>query len=85
MTTGKIWHRPLADMLTDVFDAVLVARHDTPMIYARRVDLTLPLEVRFQQGPDGPEFIGDLPAWRWRTDFDRQPSRLSIAWEEVEL
>ena len=76
-----IWHRPLAEMLTDVLAAVEVARTDGPQIRTSQVELTLPIEVWLRDMAGETTFIADLPVWRWRTDFDQRPSRLRITYE----
>ena len=82
MTT---WHRPLAEMLTDVLGAVEVAHTDDLQVRARQIELTLPIEVRLRDIEGEYTFIADLPLWRWRTDFDQRPSRLQITYEECQL
>ena len=82
MTT---WHRPLAQMLTDVLGAVEVAHTDDLQVRARQIELTLPIEVRLRDIEGEYTFIADLPLWRWRTDFDQRPSRLQITYEECQL
>lgn len=80
-----MWHRPLAEMLTDVFDAVGRGRTAGAQVRTRSLELTLPVEVRLQDVEGEPTLIADVPAWRWRTVFDQTPSRLQITWEECEL
>jgi len=75
------WHRPLSETLADVFDAVLAVRSDQARISARSVELRLPLEVSLDTDGTEPAFIADVPVWRWRTDFDQEPGRLSITWQ----
>ena len=80
-----MWHRPLAEMLTDVFDGVSGGRTAGAQVRTRSLELTLPVEVWLQDVDGEPTFIADVPAWRWRTVFDQTPSRLRITWEESEL
>ena len=82
MTT---WHRPLAEMLTDVLAAVEAAHTTALQVRARRVELTLPVEVWLRDIDGESTFIADLPVWRWRTDFDQRPSQLRITYEECQL
>jgi hypothetical protein len=81
----NMWHRPLAEMLTDLFDGFTAARTDYALLRARSVEMTLPIEVRLQEVAGEMTFIADLPVWRWRTDFDQPPSRMRITLEESEL
>jgi hypothetical protein len=78
-----MWHRPMAEMLTDVFDGFTAARTDYARLRARSVEMTLPVEVRLEDVAGEMTFIADLPVWRWRTDFDPLPSRLRITWETL--
>jgi hypothetical protein len=80
-----MWHRPLAEMLNDVYDAVQTSRSEVPGVRATRVELTLPVEVRLEQAGGELAFIADVPVWRWRTVFDQTPGQLRIHWEEVPL
>ena len=82
MTT---WHRPLAEMLTDVLAAVEAAHTTALQVRACRVELTLPVEVWLRDIDGESTFIADLPVWRWRTDFDQRPSQLRITYEECQL
>jgi len=80
-----MWHRPLAELLTDVFAGFTAARTEYTQLRARSVEMTLPIEVRLEEVAGEMTFIADLPLWRWRTDFDQTPSRLRITLEESEL
>ena len=40
--------------------------------------LDLPLEVSLRRTGDGVEVLGEPPAWRWETAFDRRPARLTV-------
>src|SRR5258708_4097148 len=76
-------HRPLGDMLSDVYDAVQISRTESTAVRATKVQLVLPLEVRLERTDGELVFMADLPVWRWRTDFDQVPGRLAVVWEEV--
>ncbi len=74
--------RPLGELLVEVGDAVALSparRHDV-----RVTDLlmTLPLEISMRVGSDGLSVTGDVPRWRWRTVFDRDPGRLTLHMRE---
>jgi len=75
------WHRPLSEMLIDVFDAVVAVRSDHARVSARSIEMHLPLEVSLRDVDGEPTFIGDVPVWRWRTAFDAEPGRMSITWQ----
>ena len=78
-----VWHRPLAEMLTDLVGGIHVAQTPGFAVRAREVELTLPIEVWLRDVDGESTFIADLPIWRWRTDFDQTPSRLQITYEEI--
>ena len=80
-----MWQRPLAETLIDVLAAVESAHTDDLQVRAREVELTLPIEVSLRDVAGESTFIADLPLWRWRTDFDRRPSRIRITFEECQL
>jgi len=79
-----MWQRPLGDMLTEVLSALGAVRNETLQVRARSLELTLPIEVSLRETAGETTFIADLPVWRWRTIFDRQPSSISIVYEESE-
>ena len=56
-----MWHRPLGEMLEDVFDAVQAARNVFPQMRARAVTLSLPIEVWLQPVNGETTFIADVP------------------------
>ena len=72
-------------MLTDVLEAVEAAATAGLGVRARQVELTLPIEVWLSDLAGESTFIGDLPVWRWRTDFDLLPSKLRIVYEESQI
>ena len=78
-----LWHRPLAELLTDVHEAVQSSAPAEFGIRATHVHMRLPIEVWLKRQADELEFIGDLPVWRWRTVFDQVPGQIRIVWEEA--
>lgn len=81
----SVWHRPLAEMLTDVARAFEAARSEGAQMRVRSLEMTLPIEVWLRDIGEETTFIADVPVWRWRTEFDQPPSRLKITWEEILL
>jgi|HubBroStandDraft_6_1064221.scaffolds.fasta_scaffold150261_2 hypothetical protein len=78
--------RQLSEMLVDVTQGVLAARSPGVGVHAESIELELPVEIRLIQRVGGmPAFAGDLPVWRWRTEFDQKPNRLSVTWTKVDL
>jgi hypothetical protein len=80
-----MWHRPLSEMLTDVFSAVEIVQAPGLKVRPRQVELKLPIEIGLRDVGGELTFIADLPLWRWRTDFDQRPSQLRITYEESKL
>lgn len=54
-----------------------------PVVRATSVELTLPVEVRIRHSRDGLVFCADVPAWRWRTDWDPPFGQLRLTLEEA--
>jgi hypothetical protein len=77
-----MWHRPLSEMLVDVFASIETLATADFHVRARQVDLDLPIETQLIDEKGELTFIADLPLWRWRTDFDQPTSRLRISYEE---
>ena len=70
--------RPLWETLVELLE---VARPDRDAPVALRVTglyLDVPLELAVGQTADGLELLGDLPRWRWTTEFDSRQGRLQI-------
>jgi hypothetical protein len=48
-----------------------------------RLEAAVPFEVAIgAQAGDTVDVYGGIPTWRWRTVFDREPGRLTIALEQ---
>jgi hypothetical protein len=75
--------RPLGDMLTDVAGSLLSVGADQNIIRATSVELTLPIDVRLGRSKQRLVFCADVPAWRWRTDFDPPFGQLRLTLEET--
>ena len=75
--------RPLGDTLMDIAGSLLNLGAAQQVVHATSVELTLPLDVRFQRSSGTLVFCGDVPAWRWRTDWDPPFGRLRLTLEET--
>jgi hypothetical protein len=75
--------RPLGDMLTDVAGSLLDLRADQSVVRATSIELTLPINVKFNHSHEGLIFCADVPAWRWRTDWDPPFGQLRLTLEET--
>lgn len=75
--------RPLGDVVAELAATVQPdpAHHAGTRVTGLAIDI--PIEVELRDGSDAPELLGDLPRWRWRSAFDRQPGRLSIELSEA--
>ncbi len=75
----------LASTLIDIADAALAARASLSALYARRVEMELPLQITWRDDVNGTTLYAHLPSWRWRTVFDQTPSRVRVTWYEGEI
>lgn len=53
------------------------------VVRATSVELTLPIDVRLRRLNKRLVFCGDVPAWRWRTDWDPPFGQLTLTLEET--
>jgi hypothetical protein len=74
--------RALADMVTELAAAVQPQGAAEALIRVTALDVDLPVEIELRQKPDGLLLLADLPRWRWRSVFDREPGRLSFHLQE---
>lgn len=77
-----MWTRPLGDMLAEVAGSLLSLSAQQTMVRATSVELTLPIDVKLKDSEQGLVFFADVPAWRWRTDFDPPFGQLRLKLEE---
>jgi hypothetical protein len=75
--------RPLGDMLTEVAGSLLDLSAGQTIVRATSVELTLPVDVKVNDSKDGPILCADVPAWRWRTDWDPPFGQLRLTLEET--
>ena len=75
--------RPLGDMLIDVAGSLLDLGADQSIVRATSVELTLPINVKVSRSKEGLIFCADVPAWRWRTDWDPPFGQLRLTLEET--
>jgi hypothetical protein len=74
--------RPLAELLVEVADAVLVAARGAPGLRAKRVEVMLPIELTARPCAGETQLLGDVPRSRRASDFDLPTTRLVVIWEE---
>ena len=75
--------RPLGDMLTEVAGSLLSLSADQNIVRATSLELTLPVDVKLGRSKQGLVFCADVPAWRWRTDFDPPFGQLRLTLIEI--
>jgi hypothetical protein len=74
--------RLLGDVVTELATSVQPEPAARELIRVTALDVTLPVEIELSQHDDELLLLADLPRWRWRSVFDRVPSRLSLHWRE---
>lgn len=71
-------------MLTDVAGSLLnLVANQQQVVRTTSVELTLPIEVKIRRSRDGLVLCADVPAWRWRTDWDPPFGQLQLTLEEA--
>jgi hypothetical protein len=70
-------------MLTEVAGSLLTLGADQSVVRATSVELTLPINVKVDRSKEGLIFCADVPAWRWRTDWDPPFGQLRLTLEET--
>ena len=75
--------RPLGDMLTEVAGSLLSLSAGQDLVRATSLELTLPIDVRVRRSNQDLIFCADVPAWRWRTDWDPPFGKLRLTLEET--
>lgn len=78
-----MWTRPLGDMLIDLAGSLLGLNAEGRIVRATAVELTLPVDVKLAHSKQGLIFCADVPAWRWRTEFDPPFGQLQLTLEEA--
>ena len=65
----------LADTIVEVSSALAAAPELADRLRVSKAQFDLPVEVYVT----GDTLLVNVPRWRWRTDFDEQPSQLRVA------
>jgi hypothetical protein len=76
--------RPLSETLVDLAVPLMrISPGDlTEGLRVTRLDLAVPIEVRFHLGDEGTVLLADVPSWRWQTGLEELRGRLTVRWEE---
>jgi hypothetical protein len=69
-------------MLADVAGSLLDLTAVQDVVRATSVEITLPIDVRLRRSDKALVFCGDVPAWRWRSDWDAPYSQLRLTLAE---
>jgi hypothetical protein len=56
---------------------------DQKIVRATSVEMTLPIDVKMSRSVDGLILRADVPAWRWRTQWDAPFGQLRFTLEET--
>ena len=75
--------RPLGDMLAEVAGSLISLDADQNVVRATSVEMTLPIDVKMTRSLEGLILRADVPAWRWRTDFDPPFGQLRFTLEDT--
>ncbi len=75
--------RPLGETLGEIAGSLLGVNSRQQMVRATEVSLTLPIEVKVGRDEASLVFCGDVPSWRWRTDWDLPFSEMRVRISEV--
>jgi hypothetical protein len=70
--------RALSDVVTELATSVQPEPAAKDLIRVTGLDLDLPVEIELIRQDGELLLLADLPRWRWRSVFDRGPSRLSL-------
>lgn len=73
--------RPLGDVVAELA-AVVSDPSAQAVVRVTRLSVDVPIEIELRGAIEAPEMLGDLPRWRWRSAFDREPGRLSLVLRE---
>jgi len=71
--------RPLHMTLAEFGSSLIAATANLP-VHVTSIEMTLPIDLKLLGNGD---LLGDLPLFRRRTDFDAEPSRLTVTMSEV--
>ena len=70
--------RPFGESLRELVESVQPAGNEAEQMHVIGVYFDLPLEVAIRRKGEETDFLGDLPNWRWRTDFDLPLGRMRV-------
>ena len=74
--------RPLGQVVSEIAAAVQPEPGSHDGLRVQRLDVDLPIEVELRRDAGELTVFADLPRWRWRSFFDREPGRLTLALRE---
>jgi hypothetical protein len=70
--------RRFGEVITELAES-LATDHVPPELFrVTTLVVVLPVEVALERTDSEIVFVADVPRWRWRSDFDRTPSRLTM-------
>jgi hypothetical protein len=75
--------RSIANVLDDLVEA-LTPSHEGVRVTALEASVPFDMGVALRSD-GGVDVSGDIPSWRWRTAFDREPGRLTVRFVEYSI
>jgi hypothetical protein len=75
--------RPLGTVLAELAAVMRPDSATGSALRVTRLSIDVPVEVALGLAGSDLVFLADLPRWRWRSDFDREPGRLALSLEAV--
>ena len=70
--------RPLAVVVTELAESLALEQIPADLFRVTMLSVDVPVEAALVRDGDDILFIADVPRWRWRSEFDRQPGRLTL-------
>ena len=74
--------RPLSEVVTELAESVQPDPVRHAGLRVSRLAVDLPLEVELARESDELVVRAEMPRWRWRSYFDREPGRMAIELRE---
>lgn len=74
--------RPLGEVVRELAESVEPDPVRQAGLRVSRLDVQLPIEIELRHDAGELTVLADLPRWRWRSFFDREPGRLVLQLRE---
>ena len=70
--------RPFGDVVSSLVDALTSPELAAAGLRVTRLAVDVPVEVALERSGSEIDFIAEIPLWRWRSEFDREPGRMVL-------